>query len=261
LIILGLLASKARVVNRNYLRASLLLQLFALILSVTRGAWIGLFLGVFLLIWLLVQTEKKWGMPFLKAVSFLLLIVLIAVVLVYSFSSSVTEDVVNRMTSLKTLDFNVDSRSTESVRFSRMQRVAQIIKSRLWLGYGPGQAGFYSEVFSWFDIEDDYLRRGAGAANIFLSVLFQRGVLGLAVIGVFLVIFLLRTVRALPRIRDDAQRAVLRSVFLGFCGVLMTFMFTENHLLAFFWVQMGFILAVQDCALSPQTNSPAGGPT
>ena len=255
LILLSLLSSKLELFKKNYLRASLFLQLVSLILSMTRGAWAGLIFGTLLLGLLLVFTErrKRWG-RLVYSVSLLLILSLVSVGLIASFSSTVSGDFLNRFSTFKSLDFKPDSYSTESVRLSKMSRAVEVIKSNFWVGYGPGQAGLYSDTFIWYNPEEEYLRRGAGASNFFLSILFQRGVLGLIILCSFLAIFFRQTLRALAKIEDDSMKVILRSIFIGFCGVFFTFMFTESHLLAFFWVQMGFIAAIRNFALAGQKS-------
>ena len=256
LIILSLLTSKAVVINRTYLRVSLLLQLTGLGLSVTRGAWVGLAVGLLLLPWLLVLTgEKKWGARVLSTASLAAIMVLLASAVLFLFLPSVPREIWGRVGSIGSLNLDTRSYSTESVRLSKMQAAMQFIKKSPWIGYGPGQGGELYKEFYWYDPDQSYSRRGAGAANLFLSVTFQRGLLGLVIFVPFLGALLTRTVAAMKRPEDVRIQAILKSVFLGVCGLLFTFMFSEAHLLAFFWVMLGLLTAAQNAGGSARAQA------
>lgn len=255
LIIVCLLLSKQREVGRIYLYVSLMLQLLALLLSMTRGAWLGLFFGFFLLFLLLRYIEKqKKGFRFVNLAVVTLFIFLIPSLLVYFFAPSFSEKAWARFSPFQSLNFQTSSYSPEAVRWRKITGTLESIKSKPLLGFGPGQAGMISGDQGWYQPEIDYLRRGAGSANFFLGVMFQRGLLGLLLFIPVLVIFFKKTIRALRNMPDDFLKTVLRSIFVGFCGVFFTFMFTDNHLLAFFWAYIGIIISLINLAPTGQES-------
>lgn len=249
LIIIGLLLSAQKEISRTYLGVSLILQLLTLLLSMTRGAWLGLFFGFFLLYLVLRLVEKKKrGFRFANLAVVTLFIFLIPSLLVYFFAPSFSERTWDRFSSYQSLNFESTSYSPEAVRWRKMVGALESIKRQPLIGFGPGQAGMISGEQRWYQPEIDYLRRGAGSANFFLGVVFQRGLLGLLLFMPVLIIFFNKTFQALKSMPDGFLKTVLRSIFVGFCGVFFTFMFTDNHLLAFFWAYLGIIMSITNLA-------------
>ncbi len=255
LIIIGLLVSAQKEIGRIFLIVSLILQLLTLMLSMTRGAWLGLFFGFFLLYLLMRFVEKqKKGFRFVNLAVITLFIFLIPSLLVYFFTPSFSEKTWTRFSSFGSLDFEVSSLSPEAVRWYKMLDTIKSIKREPLLGFGPGQAGTVFGEQKWYQPEIDYLRRGAGSANFFLGVVFQRGLMGLLLFIPVLVIFFHKTFLTLKSMPDDFLKTVLRSIFVAFCGVFFTFMFTDNHLLAFFWVYLGMIISIVNLAPADREN-------
>jgi O-antigen ligase len=245
LIIIGFLLSQQKEINRVYLGVSLVLQFLALLLSMTRGAWLGLFFG-FLILYLLFRfvEKKRYGFRFVNLAVISLFLFLIPSLMIYFISPSFSEDTWARFSSFGSMNFEPTSYSPEGVRWGKMVQTFNAIKDKPLFGYGPGQAGMLAEEYSWYRLDVDYLRRGAGSANFFLGITFQRGLLGLLLFVPVLVILCQKTFRALKTLSDDFMKTLLRSVFLAFSGVLFTFMFSDNHLLAFFWLYLGLMVSI-----------------
>jgi putative inorganic carbon (HCO3(-)) transporter len=259
LIIIGLLLSNQKEISRVYLGISLMMQLLTLLLSMTRGAWLGLFFGFFLLYLLLRYVEKqKKGFRFVNLAVVTLFLFLVPSLLVYFFAPSFSEKTWNRFSPFQSLNFQPASYSPEAIRWKKMTGTFESIKSSPLIGFGPGQAGMISGEQVWYQPEVDYLRRGTGSANLFLGIMFQRGLLGLMLFIPVLVIFFKRAFHALKNMPDDFLKTVLRSIFVAFCAVFFTFMFTDNHLLAFFWVYLGIVVSIINIASRSNENlSPA----
>jgi putative inorganic carbon (HCO3(-)) transporter len=254
LIIIGLLLSQQKEISRVYLGVSLILQLLTLLLSMTRGAWLGLFFAFFLLYLLLRFVERqKSGFRFVNLAAISLFVLLIPSLFSYFVSPSFSENIWARFSSFGSLNFEPLSYSPEAVRWGKMLQTIDAIKNEPLFGFGPGQAGMLAEEYEWYQLEVDYMRRGAGSANFFLGITFQRGLLGLLLFVPVLVILCQKTFRALKTISDDFMKTVLRSVFVAFSGVLFTFMFSDNHLLAFFWLYLGLIVSITN--LSPKERA------
>jgi hypothetical protein len=192
--------------------------------------------------------KQKRGFRFVNLAVVTLFIFLIPSLLVYFFAPSFSEKTWTRFSSFQSFNFELTSYSPEAVRWRKMVGTFESIKSQPLIGFGPGQAGMISGEQRWYQPEIDYLRRGAGSANFFLGVVFQRGLVGLTLFIPVLIIFFRKTFRALKSMPDDFFKTVLRSIFVGFCGVFFTFMFTDNHLLAFFWVYLGLIISIINLA-------------
>jgi O-antigen ligase len=245
LILIGLLTSRQKSMRKGYLTISLCLQLFVLLLSMTRGAWLGFGFGLAALVLLLPLGRKKGNIlrvaRFASASAVLLVTLGVGSYLVFP---SLAQSVFDRFTSFKSLNLDPGSYSPEGVRLAKMARAIKLIKLHPWIGCGPGQARLINSAFRFYDPESTVQNRGTGASNLFLSVLFQRGILGLSLFLAFLGLLFFKTIKTLKRVADDLLKVVLKSLFISFCGLLFTFMFTENHLLAFFWVQIGLIASV-----------------
>jgi uncharacterized membrane protein SpoIIM required for sporulation len=54
---------------------------------------------------------------------------------------------------------------------------------------------------------------------------------------------------------DEFLQTALVSIFLGFSGVFFTFMITDNHLLAFFWIYMGLMIGIVNLATDDQDDT------
>jgi O-antigen ligase len=256
LILIGLLTSKQKYFRKGFLSVSLCLQVLVLLLSMTRGAWLGFGFGLILLVLLLPVGREKGNIlraaRFASASAILLVTLGVGFYLVFP---SIAQSVSDRVASFKSLNLDPGSHSPEGTRVAKMARAIELIKGHPWIGCGPGQARLINSAFRFYDPESSTQNRGTPTSNLFLSVLFQRGLLGLSLFLAFLGLLFFKTIKTLKRERDRLLKAVLRSLFVSFCGLFFTFMFTENHLLAFFWVQIGLIVSVLHIAGSRHVGS------
>jgi O-antigen ligase len=245
LILIGLLTSRQKSVRRGYLTVSLCLQVLVLVLSMTRGAWLGFGFGLIVLVLVLPLSRERGNIlrvaRFASAVAVLLVTLGVGLYLVFP---SLAQSVSDRVASFKSLNLDPESYSPEGTRVAKMARAIELIKRHPWIGCGPGQARLINSALRFYDPESAVQNRGTGTSNLFLSVLFQRGILGLSLFLAFLGLLFFKTIKTLKIMRDDLLKAVLRSLFISFCGLFFTFMFTENHLLAFFWIQIGLMVSV-----------------
>jgi O-antigen ligase len=255
LIIIGLLVSRQREINPIYLVISLFLQLVTLLLSMTRGAWLGLPFGLIVLFLLIrVMKKEEWGLRWITTAFLSIGVIFLLTVSVYFLVPSAPDVIWERLKSFSALNLEPESYSAESVRWGKMLQIIDVIPDRPFLGFGPGQAGMLIGEYRWYDPDIDYLRRGAGSPNLFFGIIFQRGFLGFFLFCSFLALFLKRILGSLRRITDDFLQTALMSIFLGFSGVFFTFMITDNHLLAFFWIYMGLMIGIVNIASADQDN-------
>lgn len=165
---LALAVEKKQRAKKSLYAAAALLNLAALVLTWSRGAWVALLFGLF--ICLILQIKRHGGV-----------IVSLLVVLPYALYL-LPEALVSRFMSI----FNL-SDSTVLYRFSIWRSSAAMLKDHPWLGIGVGADNF-SSVFS------SYAEAGVTAPHshsLFLQIACEAGVIALAI---FLLLLVLRAV-------------------------------------------------------------------
>jgi O-antigen ligase len=256
LILIGLLISRQKEINPLYLVFSLSLQLVSLLLSMTRGAWLGLPFGLIVLFLLIrFMKKKQWGLRWMTMAAVSIGAIFLLIIALYFLVPSVSDVIWERLTSFGSMNLNPQSYSAEGVRWGKMQQMIEVIPERPILGFGPGQAGMLVGEYTWYDPDVDYLRRGAGSPNLFFGIVFQRGFLGFFLFCVFLAVFLKKILGTMRKMTDEFLQTALVSIFLGFSGVFFTFMITDNHLLAFFWIYMGLMIGIVNLATDDQDDT------
>jgi len=217
---LVLLLSSQRAINRGFLAAVFTLTALAMLLSLTRGAWLGFGVGgVFILLFL----------GKLRLRNLLVLIVggaLVLVVLHYVNPGGAFEDVWQRLGTFNTAseDINVVSRLTNS------ELALQDWRESRWLGWGTD--GFHinhPEVLS-------------ALPSPQLNALHDTGLLGVTLFAVLLLAVLGRSFAAVMGADDQPERALLLALLCSFLGLLVAYQSTDAFWLGFTWVQLALLM-------------------
>jgi O-antigen ligase len=217
---LVLLLSSQRAINRWFLSAVFTVTAVAMLLSLTRGAWLGFGVGgLFILLFL----------GKLRLRNLLMLIVgsaLVLVVLSHVNPGGVFEDVWQRLGTLNTAseDINVISRLTNS------ELALQEWRESRWLGWGTD--GFHinhPEILS-------------GLPSPQLNALYDTGLVGVALFVVLSLAFLGRSVAAVIAAGEQPERALLLALLCSFLGLLVAYQSTDAFWLGFTWVHLALLM-------------------
>jgi O-antigen ligase len=221
--------------------AALLIGLPALVASLTRAAWLGAVaaLGLALAVWAV--HRPRWALR----VGLVLGVLVVAASAVLFLSDVRTvlpaltpgdqSTVVDRLLSLAALeqDGNV------SVRVQIYQHALQVWQEHPWLGWGIGA---YGQAYLYPN-----QNLSAWIPNLFLHVLYDSGLIGLALLVAGLVVALWRGLVAW-RTRADADRYLAGGLLLSVIALLVAFQATEASWLAYFWVYLGLLEGVVGAA-------------
>lgn len=175
----------------------LLLNGSSLVLTFSRGGWLGLVatlltMALLLLVWLLPRLPRfwqRWGIPLLF--SGLALFLVAAILGVPALRDRVASIFVAR------------GDSSNNFRINVWTAVQAMIRDRPWLGIGPGNDAF-NRVYPLFQTSARFT--ALSAYSIFLELLVEVGVIGFSVFLWFLVVLGDRGWRGLIILRDRGSR-------------------------------------------------------
>jgi O-antigen ligase len=216
----GLLLSRARIVNRRLLSVVFALALVALILSLTRGAWLGFAVGAILVV------------LFLRGARFpvVLLVVGLAVIgtaVVLRFDLGGTpQDVSARFATLSTM-------RADATAVSRLKDVSRAVSE--WrqsplLGWGTD--GFHV----------NHPKIASRLPCPELGALYDTGLIGLALFVTVVGALFFRCVAASTRGHDEGLATLLGALTIAATVQLVAFQATDAFWLAFIWVYFGLML-------------------
>lgn len=219
----------------------LLVGLPALAASLTRAAWLGaaVALGLALAAWavhrprIALRVGLALGLLFLAAAAVLFLSDVRTVLPALTPGDQST--VVDRVLSLASLDQD----GNVSVRLQIYQNALQVWQEHPWLGWGIGA---YGQVYLYPN-----QNLSAWIPNLFLHVLYDSGLVGLAFLAAGLAVALWRGLAAW-RTRVDAGRYLAGGLLLAVVALLVAFQATEASWLAYFWVYLGLLEGVAGAA-------------
>lgn len=220
---------------------ALLAGLPALVASLTRAAWLGAVaaLGPAVVVWavhrprLALRVGLALGLLIVAAVAVLFLSDVRTVLPALTPGDQST--VVDRLLSLASLeqDGNV------SVRLQIYQHALQVWQEHPWIGWGIGA---YGQAYLYPN-----QNLSAWIPNLFLHVLYDSGLIGLAFLVAGLAVALWRGVVAW-RTRADDGRYLAGGLLLAVIALLVAFQATEASWLAYFWVYLGLLAGVVGAA-------------
>ena len=188
----------------------------AMLLTYSRGAWVGAAVGVFVVLW---YCARRWLIPLIG----------LGVVLVFL---GVGAGFVERLW----LGIRLEDPATR-LRLQEYDNAWQIIKQHPWIGVGFGDAPS-------LDLQ-------AGVSSIYLTVAEQAGLLGPLLFLTFILVVLLNSGLELYQHRDGRSDDLLVTLFATFAAILTVglvdhyfFNIRFVHMVAVFWIVAGLLVAL-----------------
>ena len=149
------------------------------------------------------------------------------------FSPSIYNNLMNRI-------FARDTYSTLTGRTRQVQAYLMRIQEHPIIGHGAGMGpqigletlGYKTEVL-----------RGGSGPNLFVSTLFQTGILGLIALVWMYITFVKKVLSALSRTDSNFFRPLLMSTLIGIVGLLVTYQLNYFFIQPFLWVYLAIGMA------------------
>lgn len=213
---------------RRWVLAGFWTTLLAMVLSLTRGAWLGFAATAALFFIMRRGFDRLW----LKRL-FLVCIIIGAALLsllavVYFLPKHIA--LIDRLASFARLG----SERTVVGRVAKYESAISTWQDRPLLGWGTGGMarafGRERKVLAW-------------VGNLEIHLLVDTGVVGLLLFALFVGTMALGAVSALRRAQGTPLRATLLSLSVGFAGLLVAYQSTEGTWLGLFWAHAGLIAA------------------
>ena len=217
----------------------LVLGVGGVVVSLTRGAWVGL--AVAATVGALVATARRPGIGIWQAAGGALALLAVAVGLTLSsrgFTSLIPtydpahmDEILQRLASFGALsrDPNV------ALRLEGYRNALAVWRERPWIGWGVGA---YGDMFRYSTGEH------AWVSNLFEHHMFDSGVIGLSFLLIGLGLSTWRGVHLWRRARDF-RRTLLAGLLLALLGMLVAFQTTEASWFAYPWIYLGMLEAVE----------------
>ncbi len=232
---------------RQQLKAGLIMSLlfalvFSLVLTQSRGAWIGLFLSFFFfsIIYNFLQKQKRLAL--LLLILFILIIVFGVYVNCFPPQTNANDSFL--LYRLKTLA-NLRNSVTGQVRFKDWQTAWSLIQEKFILGYGPETQSlnfpqYYAPEYALLEKINSYSDR---AHNDFLDMLLVSGILGL-ISYLFLIVSVFYF--GLKNIFQNRYRLIVLVLLTGLFGYLISLQFSFHVIptAIYFWGYMAIILRI-----------------
>lgn len=188
------------------------INILCLVLTLSRGAWIGFLLGGFVLLALAVQYWSLWFKPFWQRWAMPLLLggvaafILLAIISVDSLRVRVLSLFVGR------------ADSSNNFRINVWAAVLEMIRDRPILGIGPGNDAFNAV----YPIYQRPRYTALSAYSVFLEVLVEAGIVGFAAFGWMLVVVFQQGWVQLQKLRESqaVQGYWLMGAIASMVGIL-----------------------------------------
>ena len=231
------LSDQRRVVPRPWLLPLLLLLGVNLMLTVSRGGYLGLaatalVVGTFSLRHLITPTR----------LSILLLIGFVTYVVVVQAIGAGGEALLETFTGHVQ---NVFFGASFAERVETIEHAVTAFWSSPWVGIGPGAFGPFVAMHPFVVPKDGW----AIVNNEYIELLAETGIAGtLAFVGIVTTL-VLRSLRAIRRSHDHEVTALLVGVLGAFIGILVQYLTFSTLYIMHVWFVIGLLIAVQTFAL------------
>lgn len=225
-----------KVISKNVAYFISLLLLISIVLTISRGAYLGLLVGaVVLVMW---QYKR-----FFSKKNFIIILATLGLgaVLVLSFfmlsSSRAKDEISSHLT--------VQNEQTESVvsRVTASERAYEGWQNSPWRGVGLGGYGL-------LELEEKYetylTEYSPIVNNQYLETLVETGVLGFGFLVLIIAVVLWRSVKAWLVVKSDFLKAALAGLTLGFIAILAQYFTFSTIYIIYIWVFIGLLVAVQE---------------
>lgn len=209
-----------------------------LVLTVSRGAYIAFAVSFMILAIFLF----KKIFTFRNIVFFLIIILLVGIGAYQFFSLEDTlQDFVDHSVNL-----------FEGASYEERMDTFEIAE-RAWtehpvIGIGPGSFGPYAANHPYIVPTDGFRI----VNNVYLEILAESGVLGLAVFAVIILILILRTLKAIKLAKDKFTKTILIGLLAAFAGILVQYNTFSVLYIMHIWYTIGMMIVVQNLVLWPK---------
>ncbi len=212
--------------HRALLLGGFVATFFGMILSLSRGAYVGFVAGGMVIFLVMRKDPLRLWILAIAIVGFLMLISSGIMEIVGSQSP-----VIERFSNLLNLSQTISWQS----RFSLYSRALDHWQINPLLGWGSGSFG---QVFN-YDTE----ALPAWIGNLEIHILHDTGMVGLGVFVSFIAVVVGDAVSVAAKAVNDPRRNVLIGLLAGFLGLLVAFQATEATWLGFTWVYIALLVA------------------
>ncbi len=227
--------------NSNYFRRwklfigiSLVIQIAGNLMAMSRASWIGLIAGVLVYqVLLFVSKEKGRMLKSIKISILMTYMIFILLTFLAIFPIGIYDNLINRI-------LDRDSYSTLIGRTIQVQSYLTRIQEHPIIGHGVGMGPHIG--LEAIGLETAVSRGGSGP-NIFISTLFQTGILGLIALVWMYITFVRKILLALSRTDSNFFRPLLMSMLIGIVGLLLTYQVNYFFIQPFLWVYFAIGMA------------------
>lgn len=245
------------------LSTSVLIFLFALLLTFTRASWFGCMVG-FVIFFILTRhaifrEKRKWLL--VSMIPMLVIVVIATFPLLPDTKQNITDILKERIYSA----FNFKEGKGVATRLFVWKKTIGIIQERPLIGYGPDAHLKAMEKFNldyclkfndWVQIEEEgkkiirfnnwtLLDR---AHNNYLDIAIGQGLIGLAAYIAIILTFQIWLWRTIKNEEDSASRIIFSGIFASVCGYLVNdfFIFSVVSVSPTFWSLMGLTISMKN---------------
>lgn len=231
-------------VNRWWIVALTILLLLNLILTVSRGAYIG-FVGAFLVLGVLMFKQIfTWKNVLVMVFS----VALVGYGVAFALSNGDTRATNEFVKHVLVKDFN-NGESVQS-RLSASAQAYSIYKENPLLGIGLGNYGPYVKSYpmnmpkgGWDIVNNEYL-----------EIMAETGTLGIVSFVLILITIIIRSLLAVFRAKDEYLKLTMMGMLAAFIGVLVQFASMSTLYIIHIWVLIGLMIATQNLILRKEQS-------
>ncbi len=222
----------------------LILFLLDFVLTVSRGAYVGLAVAFIVLVILLYRKVVTWK----NVLTFIVVIGIVGYGVAFALSKGSTQATNNFISHVLIQDFYTGESVQGRLVTYKAALDAYHESPNFGVGignYGPWLVHYPSAppVGGWQTVNNEYL-----------EILAETGLLGLITFTLLIVFLIYRTFLALKYARDPFLRAVLIGLFAAFVGVLVQYNFFSTLYIIYIWILVGLLTATQTLILKEKTN-------
>jgi O-antigen ligase len=230
-------------IKRFFFAAGFVFSFLALILTFTRGSWLGFCSSMFLLFIILGGELVSGRVKKNIAVVMIALVVFIGAGLFFDGGNARGKDTVFTMIKYKIRSsFDIEKGMGVATRLFVWKKVVALIKERPVFGYGPDT---HRMVMRKVNLE--YLRKFKDiviidrAHNNYIDIALGRGLVGLGTYLSVIVVFMMWLWKTMKRERDKFRKIMFCCIFSAFFGYLINdlFIFSVVSVSPTFWSLMG----------------------
>ena len=211
------------------------LAVINLILTLSRGGFLGLFVVLLLSCCLLFKSLLS-----LKKLTIIALLGIIAITASYGFLKITGED--KNIETFTTQATSVSEGVGVEERFSAYKKAFRLIKIHPIIGNGIGNFGPEVNKSSYHQPEKGW----AIVNNEFLELWVEVGILGLLSFLLLVVIIIARTIKALRTSQDFYLKTILLGLLIAFLGILAQYQTFSILYILHIWFLVGLLVAVQN---------------